>query len=53
MVISFKEKDRKRIEVTGKNIIQVKQVVYKVEKFFNDIIEENGVFIIVFRQNRE
>ncbi len=39
MVISFEEKDRERIEATGYRIIQVKQVFYRFQKFFNNIIE--------------
>ncbi len=39
MVISFEEKDRKQIEATGNNIIQVKQVIYKLQKFFKAFIE--------------
>ncbi|MDE6052766.1 MAG: hypothetical protein K2G55_03190 [Lachnospiraceae bacterium] len=39
MVISFEEKDRKRIEATGMNIIQVKLVFYRVRKFLKNIIE--------------
>ncbi len=38
MVISFQEKDRKRIEATGKNIIQVKQVLYKFQKLLNNVL---------------
>lgn len=39
MVIIFEEKDRKRIEATGYRIIQAKQVLYTLQKFFNNIIE--------------
>ncbi len=38
MVISFQEKDRKRIEATGKNIIQAKQVLYKFQKLLNNVL---------------
>lgn len=39
MIIIFEEKDRKRIEATGYRIIQAKQVLYTLQKFFNNIIE--------------
>lgn len=34
MVIIFEEKDRKRIEATGYRIIQAKQVLYTLQKFW-------------------
>lgn len=45
MVISFEEKERKKIERTGMTIIQVKRVLYKFENFVQDVWEQLKQYI--------
>lgn len=45
MVISFEEKERKRIEQTGMTIIQAKRVLYKFKNFAQDVWEQLKQYI--------
>lgn len=44
-VISFEEKDRKKIEQTGRTIIQTKRVLYKFRNFIQDVWDQLKEYI--------
>lgn len=45
MIISFEEKDRKKIEQTGMTIIQAKRVLYRFGNFIQDVWDQLKKYI--------